>query len=201
MHVDAYIFCMEAEGEYLPTHCSDWYDHHAPPHSLGHGFIFSEDCSAEDMLTVSVLTKDESPSAATALIVLLLLGLVALGLAVCVYWKHHQKKQEMAGGTFGRRESIELGDDVDKVGLVTYMTTGGMDMSPIYTEGNGIAMDHEEDDDDLDEDYTADKERASIVDPDDEGSEEELIGQTLGAEDEELRMPEQEEEDPDLDEM
>merc|ERR1712087_21661 len=34
MHVDAYIFCMEAEGEYLPTHCSDWYDDHAPPHSL-----------------------------------------------------------------------------------------------------------------------------------------------------------------------
>merc|ERR1739838_833417 len=104
----------------------------------------------------------------------------------------------MGGGTLGRRESIELGDDVDKVGLVgSYATTGGMDMSPIYTEGNGIAMDHEEDDDDLDEDYTAGKQRTtSIVEPEDDGSEEELMGQTLGAEDEELRMPEQEEEDP-----
>ena len=96
---------------------------------------------------------------------------------------------------------MELGDDVDKVGLVTHTTTGGMDMSPIYTEGNGIAMDHDEDDDDLDEDYTADKARSGIVDPEDEGSEEELMGQTTMGGDEELRMPENEEEDPDLDEM
>lgn len=132
---------------------------------------------------------------------LLLLALIALGLAVCVYWKHHQKKHIVGTTPLGRRESVELGDDVDKVGLVTHTTTGGMDMSPIYTEGNGIAMDHDEDDDDLDEDYTADKARSGIVDPEDEGSEEELMGQTTMGGDEELRMPENEEEDPDLDEM
>lgn len=60
MHVDdAYIFCMEAEGEYLPTHCSDWYDHHSPPHSLGYGFIFSEECSAVNMLGIT--PKSEKP--------------------------------------------------------------------------------------------------------------------------------------------
>jgi len=197
MHVGAYIFCMEAEGENLPTHCSDWYDHHHPPHSLGKGFIFSDNCGREDMLTLSVQTR--KPKAAVALMVLLLLALVALLLAMYVYWKHHQKKT-MHQDTGGRRQSVELGDDVDKIGLVTHTAAGGMDMRPIYTEGNVITMDHEEDDDDLDEDYTTSK-RASIVGPDDDGSEEELMAdhETLGAEDDELRMPTDEQEDPDLD--
>ena len=134
--------------------------------------------------------------AATALIVLLLLGLTALGLAMCLFYRHQKRKEQTDVDTLGRRDSVELGGD--KVGLVSTHTTGGMDMSPIYTEGNGITHDSM-DDEDLEEDYTAEKRTTSIVEPEDD-DDEELLGHTHGhtAGGDEDVLPQ---EDPDLDEL
>merc|ERR1711997_412028 len=75
----------------------------------------------------------------------------------------------------GNPGSIELGDDVDQMGLVNN-TRGGFNMSPLNVEGNGTAID--------DDDLTVDAQQNDIVD-----DEEQLIGNTAGGSDDELRLP------------
>jgi len=175
LHVEATLFCMQDSGDYLPTHCKFWYDYDS--NNLGNSFIYSQDCTEDDILGLS--TGSESMNHVSIIILLLVLGIIACVIAAFFYYKYNQTnngKGQIFPATkgIGNSGTVELGDDVDKMGLVNN-TRGGFNMTPLNVEGNGTIND---DDDDDDEELTVDAQQNAIVD--DEDDEEQLIGNTAG---------------------
>eukprot|EP01083_Nonionella_stella_P153459 493084_1 len=173
LHVDGLLFCMEGTEEYLPTHCDKWYDQKA--NILGSMFIYSEGCSAQDMLSKS--TK-EKKGQGLLVAVFIILGILAVFIAL--YWccKRRNKTRGFSRPSDQKRmpsADLELGDDMDDDdGNLMNRTTkkGGFDMRPLNV-----------DDDDDDDDLTVDAQTHGIqseADHSDESSDaaEQLIGET-----------------------
>ena len=156
-----------------------------------------------------IITEKRSNNAAI-IAVLVILAVVALCIAGFFYFRNYQKKNRKGpwtatkvttGGIGSSDDGIEMGNDT--LGLVGESPKGGLDMSPLNDE---LGDDQLTKYDDIDDDeMTVDEQQNKIVDDmdeEDDDDEERLItgnGHGTKGNDNDLRLPSDNEEDIDPD--
>ena len=197
LHVEANLVCMQSDGDYFPFDCDYWYD--VESNMLNNnGFMYTSGCTASDVLRVS--TEEKESRGRIIIIVLIILAVVAICVAIFFYYKYYQKNRGRGSFVATKVEvhdNIELGDEVDKVGLVnSNKKTGGMDMSPLNTEDPDGPLTTTKGNHHDEEDLTVDAQQNDIVDDGDD-DEERLItaGNPNDEDDNDLRLPESDDEE------